>query len=348
MAARRSPPEARPAEVARPADPINAAEARKPAWLDRLKRLLPVQVVIRYGQVDGGHWASAIALNILISLFPMVLLIMFVTSLVLRSPDAYNAVLEQFARLLPGGVEGETYKELSNTLNAVRSGTGLLGVISVLGLLWAGSGVFGSIEAALGRVCGYKPRDFIPGKLMHFTMILFMFVLTVIGIGSATALKLLGPVAESHGAGNIFTGTSGFVLQIVLGTITGLLLSGVIYTVVPRGHMRLRRILPGTLLAGAVFEVLTLLFPLYIRITEGGNRYGATFGLLLVLIAYCSFLAQILMFGACLNDVADTRRHERSSAKARRIAAPSGSGVASDEAATVVQSGSSPAQPGAG
>lgn len=332
--------------MARPPDPTDVGEAAKPGRLDRLKGLLPVQVVIRYGQVDGGNWAAAIALNILISLFPMVLLIMFVASLVLRSPDAFNAVLEQFARVLPGGVTGETYKELSNTLSAVRNGTGLLGVISLLGLLWAGSGVFGTIESALGRVYGYKPRDFIPGKVMHFTMILFMFVLTVIGIGSATALKLLGPVAESHGAGNIFTGTSGFVFQIVLGTVTGLLLSGVIYAVVPRGHQGLRHILPGTLLAGVVFEVLTLLFPLYIRITEGGNRYGATFGLLLVLIAYCSFLAQILMFGACLNDVSDARRRQRSSAAGRLIAAGSTAAPASDQVAAAVQSGSSTAGPG--
>jgi membrane protein len=282
----------------------------------------------------------------LVSLFPMVLLIMFVVSLVLRSPDSYTAVLEQFARVLPGGVDGAAYKELENTLSAVRNGTGLLGIISLLGLLWAGSGVFGCIEAALGKVHGYRPRDFIPGKIMQFLMILAMFVLTLVGIGGATVLQLLGPIAEQHGAGNIFTGTSGQALQILLSIITGLLLAGLIYGVVPREHLRVLQILPGTLLAGVGFAVLTQLFPLYIRLTEGGNRYGATFGLLLVLITYCSFLAQLLMIGACLNDVVNARRREQPTATGRVVPARILSDPRVDEVPATAQSRPTAAGPG--
>ncbi|HEY6379700.1 MAG TPA: YihY/virulence factor BrkB family protein [Candidatus Dormibacteraeota bacterium] len=308
----------------------------EPSRFDRLKRLLPVRVGLRYAEVDAGNWSAAIALNVLIALFPMVLTILLLVSLFLRSPDSYDAVLAQFARVLPGGVNGDAYAELYRTLNAVRSGTGLLAVLSVGGLMWTGAGLFGCIEAALGKVHGYQPRDFVRGKLVHFGMILIMFVLTLVGIGSSAALALLGPVAESHGAGNIFTGTSGFLLNIVLGTLTGLLLFGMIYGVLPRGRNGLRPILPGTVLAGVGFELLTLLFPLYIRLTEGGNRYGATFGLLLVLITYCAFLAQLLMIGACLNDVLDARPRRRPLVTSTATPATARPGTTVDEGATTV------------
>jgi membrane protein len=308
----------------------------EPSRFDRLKRLLPVRVGLRYSEVDAGNWSAAIALNVLISLFPMVLTILFLVSLFLRSPASYDAVLAQFARVLPGGVDGDAYKELYNTLNAIRSGTGLLAFLSVAGLMWTGAGLFGCIEAALGRVHGYRPRDFVRGKLVHFGMILIMFVLTLVGIGSSAALATLGPVAERHGAGNILTGTSGAALNVVLGTITGLLLFGMIYGVLPRGRTGLRPIWPGTLLAGVGFELLTLLFPLYIRLTEGGNRYGATFGLLLVLITYCAFLAQLLMIGACLNDVLAPPHGARGAVTSPATPATARPGTTVDEGATSV------------
>lgn len=271
--------------------------------LDRVKRGLPGRVVTCYLEVGAGNWAAAIALNLLISLFPMVLLILFVVSLVLRDQGTADAVLAQFARVLPGGAHGDAYAELSSSVQAVRSGTGVLGIVSVAGLLWTGSRVFGCLEQALGRVHGDRPRPFLRGKLVHFAMTLVLFVLTLAGVGSSSVLALLGPVVEQHGAGNLFTGTSGYLLEAVTGTIAGMLLFGLIYGVLPREHRRLREILPGTVLAGVAFEGLTLLFPLYINVISSGNRYGATFGLVLVLITYSLLLAQILMIGACLNAV---------------------------------------------
>jgi uncharacterized BrkB/YihY/UPF0761 family membrane protein len=94
-------------------------------------------------------------------------------------------------------------------------------------------------------------------------------------------------------------------LQAVLGVVAGLILFGAIYFVVPNKPQSVRQIWPGALLAGVLFELLTLLFPAYLSLTGAGNTYGKTFGLLFLLMTYAYFLGLITMLGAALNTVVE-------------------------------------------
>jgi len=55
--------------------------------------------------------------------------------------------------------------------------------------------------------------------------------------------------------------------------------------------------------AGILFELVTLLFPLYLSINRGINQYGATFGLLFLLMTFFFFLGLITMIGVEVNSV---------------------------------------------
>jgi uncharacterized BrkB/YihY/UPF0761 family membrane protein len=69
----------------------------------------------------------------------------------------------------------------------------------------------------------------------------------------------------------------------------------------------LTQIWPGALLAGVLFELLTLLFPVYLHFTGGGSTYGPLFGLFFLFMTYAYFLGLITMLGAALNSVAENR-----------------------------------------
>jgi uncharacterized BrkB/YihY/UPF0761 family membrane protein len=87
-----------------------------------------------------------------------------------------------------------------------------------------------------------------------------------------------------------------------------------IYYVIPNRKQEFRKIIPGALVAGILFELITLVFPLYISLNRGLNQYGATFGLLFVLMTFLFFLGLVTMIGVEVNSVLypeEVERHTR-------------------------------------
>lgn len=94
-----------------------------------------------------------------------------------------------------------------------------------------------------------------------------------------------------------------FVLQVVLGLGTGFLLFMAIYYVVPNRRLAWGQVWIGAALAGVLFEVLSLIFPLYLRLTGAGSTFGKTFGLLFLLMIYFYLLGNVTMVGVEVNSL---------------------------------------------
>ncbi len=60
---------------------------------------------------------------------------------------------------------------------------------------------------------------------------------------------------------------------------------------------------PGALVAGILFEVVTLIFPIYLSLNKGLNAYGKTFGLFFLLMTFFYFVGLITMVGVEVNSV---------------------------------------------
>jgi membrane protein len=177
---------------------------------------------------------------------------------------------------------------------------GLLIVIGVLGLLWGGSALFGAMEQAFAIIYHTKPRDFLPQKLMSVGMIFLFTVLGGVAIVSSVALPAL---PEIPGAPQALKGGLSLVVQIVVGLVSGTLLFLSVYFVVPNRPQRFKQVSPGALVAGVLFELVSLLFPLYISLTNSTVTYGKTFGLFFVVLTFFFFFGLITMVGVEVNSV---------------------------------------------
>jgi uncharacterized BrkB/YihY/UPF0761 family membrane protein len=98
-------------------------------------------------------------------------------------------------------------------------------------------------------------------------------------------------------------GDAAALLQLVIGVVAGFILYLVIYFVVPHRRLPLGHVWPGALVAGVLFEVVTLIFPLYLSINKGLNAYGKTFGLFFLLMTFFYFVGLITMVGVEVNSV---------------------------------------------
>ena len=98
-----------------------------------------------------------------------------------------------------------------------------------------------------------------------------------------------------------------------MGVLSGFVLFLVLYLVVPNRPLSPRQVWPGALLAGAAFEALGYVFPLYMSLNQGINAYGRTFALLFVLMFFFYVVGVITVVGAELNAVLFGLRERASS-----------------------------------
>jgi membrane protein len=273
---------------------------------ERAAHTLPGRVLRKFIADSGPDQAILIAWNTLFAIFPIVLAMATVLGLLLASAGVKSDAIYQTVLAIVPDEQGRT--QALAGLAAIKRQSGLLLVIALAGFLWSGSSLFGAMEQAFDRIFNTRPRPFLRQKLMGFLMMVLFTVLAGVAIGTSAVLPLLKqlpvvPPAWTQGA-------TVYVVQPVIGVLSGVLLFGVVYYVVPNRRLRLRQVLPGALLAGVAFYLLTLLFPLYLSINKGLNAYGASFAFLFVVMTFFYFLGLITMLGVELNAVLHPVRGE--------------------------------------
>ncbi len=247
-----------------------------------LRRTYPVRLAQAYGQSQSSYYAAALAFKAFVSMFPLILGLLAIVGLLLQSPQAQAQAQTTVLAFFPP----DAHAALQSAMNGVRRASGILGLIAIVGMVWSGSSLFTTLEFALGQVLGTGRRGFLRQQAMAFTMtavFVLAIVLTVVVnavAGLARGLPFAGPV---------------------IGAVIWVAFTLVIYRWVPNRSFRLGELWRGAVMAGVLMEILTLLWPLYVRLSHGFNTYGATFALFFLLAAWLYFWAQLTLLGAVVN-----------------------------------------------
>ena len=266
---------------------------------DRLMASPPGRLYAKLGEDNAFNWAVIIAWNFLQSLFPIVLVMAALLGVALGrlgvgSQQVYSTVLS----IIP---DPAAQREALSAINLFHQRSGLFFLVGFAGLIWSGSGLFRTMEQGFAVIYHTRQRPLFKGVLMSVGMV---FLLTVFGglmLVSTTLLGLLNQLPYLPAV--LSNGIAAFVVQLAIGVAAGFLLFLCIYFVVPNRRMKWGDIWIGALIAGVLFEVLSLLFPLYLRLTGAGATYGKTFGLLFLLMIYFYFLGIVTMLGVEVNSL---------------------------------------------
>ena len=239
-----------------------------------------------------------LAYNILMSLFPMLLVLLAGLGHILG--DRYSEIsvyIEQaFAKVVPGGAE--IFQAVSNQLSR---NAGLLFLIGLVGSVLGGSNLFLVIENCFGIIFRVRVRDMIPRQLMAFGMLaLYLMLAPVIALAftlPSVVLRLVNPyLAASDSSQEAFT----TVLGNIVAVLSAFILFGAIYLVVPNRRIRLRQVVPGTVLATLLLVPYISLFPLYASHFLRPDNYGSVAGFAVVILIFFYYLGFILLLGAAL------------------------------------------------
>jgi membrane protein len=215
-------------------------------------------------------------------MFPLILGMLALVGLVIHDPGTQKTIYTGIISVFPSDAHGQ----ILQALDGVKRHAGILGIISILGLLWSGTSLFASMEFALTQIFATKQRDMLRQRAMGLIMVL-VFVAAVLFVVSANSV-----LAASPGAG---------VIGAIAGAVVLVGLMMAIYRFVPNRTFALKEIWPGALVAGILVELFSLLFPLYAKVSHGFGSYGQEFALFFLLAAWLGFMSQFILIGAVFN-----------------------------------------------
>jgi membrane protein len=242
----------------------------------------PGRLIAAFGSSQAGNYASGLAFNAFLSMFPLILGLLAILGFATQSSSTSANVLKAILGFFPPDANAA----LTSAFEGVQEHPGLLGVVSIVGLLWSGSSFFTSMEFSLGMVIGTRQRPFLRqrGMALVMTILFGLSMIITVGVNSLIALPGLG-----------------WLFEPIVGLIVWYAFMLAVYRLVPNRTYRIRDMWPGILIAGTAMEALTLLWPVYAHLAHGFSTYGSVLGLFFVLASWLYFLAEFILLGAVAN-----------------------------------------------
>ena len=270
-------------------------------WHDT--RLLVRETIREFGEDECPQLAASISYYVLFSIFPLTLFFVAISGIILTSDSGLREdLIQRLFDVLPLS-EDEGHDNLSSAVDGVATGFSVVGLASVVGLMWSASGMMGALRRALNQAwdTDYK-RPFLRGKLLDLVMVLSLGILVAMSVGATIFLQVARRVSDdlSDALGPLGSGST-LSLEVVA-VIVPLLISFVTFMVVfkfvPSVNTRFSSIWPGALVSAVLFEVVKNGFAIYLR--NFGN-YDAVYGPLATVVIFLFFVyisANILLLGA--------------------------------------------------
>jgi membrane protein len=251
----------------------------------------------RFSDRDGGFYAAGLTYYVFFSVFPLVLFgVSALGFVVFLSDDLKRDIVNASADVFP--LVSQILEP--DTLDSVANARFSLAALGLALVLYSGTGGIVALEHALNRIRGFEPEgNFLQKRLRALRFFATVGLIPIFSVAFGAVARLVdSPLASA--------------LALVVGALMSVLLFATAYKFLPRGKPSWREVLPGAVMAGAIFEVLKIVGPLYLEAGKGGRNatfgaFAATAGLLIS--AY--LLSQVTLLAAELNGVLAERRQSR-------------------------------------
>jgi membrane protein len=247
---------------------------------------------------EGARLAASLSLYTLLSLAPLVILTIALTSFAFGRPAAQQAILSEVSNLV--GEEGARAVQAVITYGNTPRGANGASIIGILILLFGASSVFGELQSALNKIWEVRSSSrsglggWIRSRLFSFAMVLAIGFLSLVSLIASAALTTFG---------TYFSGTlpaPAWILHLVDALISFLVITALIAAIlkyVPDVAIRWGDVWVGAAVTAALFTLGKAAIGLYLGTAAIGSAYGAA-GSLVVVIVWVYYSAMIFYFGA--------------------------------------------------
>jgi membrane protein len=258
-----------------------------------------VRTVTEFVDDEMSTYASALAYQMLFSLFPFILFLIALIGF-LHLPDFFSWLRLQSELVLPP----QALEQVNPVIDQLQqSKGGLLSVGIVIALYTASAGVrlmMSAMNAAYDVVEGRPVWKRFPLSIVYTVGIAGMLLV-------AAALMVLGPQVMGWIAAQV--GLEDFIVTVwtiarwPVIVILMMVAVALIYYVMPDVKQEFRFITPGSVLAVVVWIIASLGFAFYVKTFANYNAMYGSIGAIIVLLLYFYISAAVLLLGAEMNAV---------------------------------------------
>jgi membrane protein len=251
----------------------------------------------RYLAAGCSDMAAGIAYRVLFSLAPLTVALASVFGLLLQDEELEKDVIDKIASVLP--VKSH---DVSQAIQNIATPASAAGLISLVVLVWAASGMMAAVRSSLERTMDVEDeRGLVRGKLIDFALVAAttVLVLASVGIGLVTQLvtSLVRAAADTVGLhGDLANAIVSKLLPLLLWTATLCL----VYRVVPAKRPHRKDALAGSVVAALLLLLISLAAGfIYGHATKWSFIYGSLTSLFVFLYSVYLF-ASAMLFGAAV------------------------------------------------
>jgi membrane protein len=260
----------------------------------------------RFGEVQLTDRAAAQTYYSILSLFPGLLVVVALLSLLGSYPETYESIVNTLRDAAPGTAVDTINSALRDALSN-RSNAGLLLVVGIVLALYSASGAMGAAMRSLEAINrAPKGRPFLPnlGVRLGLTVLVTLLVL-VSFLSVVIAGPLFGSIADAAGFPNFVKGAVGY-LRWPVGVAALLAAFAIVYALGPRrtpkrGDRSLRSVLPGAAVGTALWFAVSLLFTLYVSNFGSYDKTYGTLGAMISLLIWLWLGNLAFLIGALFN-----------------------------------------------
>jgi membrane protein len=244
--------------------------------------------------------AAALSYSFLFSIFPLLLFVVALLSLV-----PVHHVIRQFMDSAAQVLPGEAATAVRSTLRQILANSGHRGLISLgaLTALWAGSTGMATVMSMLNVV--YRTRDQRPWWKGRAIAILLTAVLAAFVIVSTLLIMLSARIGAAFGA-------AGNVLTTVAPVLLVLIAVDLIYCVAPARRQPWRWVTPGAVTFTVLWLAMSFALRVYVsNFSSYDVMYGSIGGLILFML-WLFLTSAVLLLGAEVNRIIVEAGRQRS------------------------------------
>jgi membrane protein len=260
------------AEASKP----KVAEA-KPEPIEEVRTKVPsgdwgqiVELAKYMAKTEVHTYAFSVAANVILSLFPFIVLLLTITRQVFHSRAMEGVVGDMMRSFLPVGQDFIIRN--MQILAHPRKGTQ---IFSLVMLLVTSTGVFLPLEVALNNVWGVtKNRNYLHNQAVSLGLAFAVGVLSMISVAlSAGQQSVVGWMFFGHTDNIAFRFVAGSFLHVVGGSVS-ILLFFLIYWALPNRQVPARAVIPTAIVIGLMWEAAKFLYILALPWLDFQSVYG--------------------------------------------------------------------------
>lgn len=242
--------------------------------------------------------SGMVAYNLMLSIFPFALVVLFIAGRVFRSEELSASLLADLQRIFPTAAD----TTLSEGIRRLQQTSTTVGIAAIVGSIWFGSSFWGAMDTAFCRIYHCECRTWVRQKVFALGMfvVVFLFVAATVIVPTVQALLASGaqdlPLGLSDVKGLVYGVTLAIGVVVLFVTLCA------IYRLVPKARMPWAAVWPGALGATIAIGIVDLGFPLYLD-NISTLRIGTSAVFVLIALVWFYVIALIILAGAIVNEL---------------------------------------------